>query len=247
MLVISIQIMYIPVLIPLYNCVEFLAEALQSLKDQTWGGWCAHIGVNGHGEGGGDVGSLASALTHLDSARIHVHIQGPTIQGKVASLHDLLGKVDACERCCGSGWIALLDADDQWNPTKLEEQVAALQVPAAGADVIGTWCRYFGDMTGSPTLPSGFVDPQVLAYMNPMINSSVLIRRPWCKWRYVEGGFGMEDYELWMQVVLSGGRLYNVGRHLVDHRIHGTSAFNSQKQDPRQLQNVFTERLKDVR
>lgn len=236
----------IPILIPLYNGVEFLLEALESLRDQTWPHWCAHIGVNGHGESGGDVGSLASALAQLDSVRIHVHVQDPVVQGKVASLHDLMGKVVACERCRGSEWIALLDADDRWTPTKLEEQVAALQGPAAGADVVGTWCRYFGDMTGSPALPAGYIEGSLLGNVNPMINSSVLIRRPWCKWRYVEGGYGMEDYELWMQIVLSGGRLYNVGKHLVDHRVHGASAFNTHKQDPRHLQLSFKERMKIV-
>lgn len=229
----------IPVFIPLYNGVEFLMEALQSLDDQTYPHWCAHIGVNGHGPDGGDVGSFAHALAARDPSRIHVHIQGPIIKGKVASLHSLLRGVDICERCRGSEWIALLDADDRWFPAKLEEQLHALQGPAAGADVIGTHCQYFGDMLGKPTLPTGIIDGSVLANMNPMINSSVLIRRSWCRWRYVEEGYGMEDYELWMQVVLGGGKLYNVGNVLVDHRIHGTSAFNTLKQDPRALQNVF--------
>jgi glycosyltransferase involved in cell wall biosynthesis len=235
--------MNIPVLIPLYNGVEFLAEALDSLLNQTWPHWTAYIGVNGHGEDGGAVGSLAKALATLDT-RIHVHVQGPNIQGKVAALHDLLATISKDDNK-DNEWIALLDADDRWHPTKLEEQVVALQGPARGADVIGTWCRYFGEMTGGPALPTGFVDAGVLTYVNPLINSSVLIRRPWCRWRYVEGGYGMEDYELWMQVVLGGGRLYNVGKVLVDHRIHAESAFNTQKQDPRQLQDQFVRTLSD--
>lgn len=38
-------------------------------------------------------------------------------------------------------WIALLDADDRWEPTKLERQVAALQ--AAPADVVCVYCDFY--------------------------------------------------------------------------------------------------------
>lgn len=230
--------MHVSVLIPLYNGVEFLAEALQSLCDQTWVHWEAHVGLNGHGDDGGEVGVLAKALAKMDP-RIHVHIQGSPIRGKIASLHNMLDKWAHHE------WIALLDADDRWHPTKLAEQFAALHGPARDAAVIGTWCQYIGTMSGSPTLPSEYIEPSLLGTVNPMINSSVLLHRSWCRWRYVEGGYGMEDYELWMRMVLAGGRLYNVGRILVDHRVHPTSAFNSQHQDPRFLQDRFRRSLKD--
>lgn len=219
----------IPILIPLYNGIEFLKEALDSVISQTYPHWEVHVGVNGHRDSGGHVGSLASALATMDP-RIHVHIQASHIQGKVASLHDLMTKTHPTHE-----WIALLDADDIWHPTKLEEQVAALQGAARETDVVGTWCRYIGEMSGSPNIPSGPIDPHILVHMNPMINSSVLIRRSWCRWRYVE----LEDYELWMQVVLGGGHLYNVGKVLVDHRIHRASAFNTKNHDPQVLQERF--------
>jgi len=38
----------------------------------------------------------------------------------------------------------------------------------------------------------------------------------------------MEDYSLWMDICLQGKKLYNLSEYLTWHRIHKTSAFNTQ-------------------
>jgi teichuronic acid biosynthesis glycosyltransferase TuaG len=179
------------------------------------------IGVNGHGASGGDVGILARLWETLD-ARVRVYIQPPTIKGKSQSLNDLMQHV------CGD-WIALLDCDDAWAPTKLEAQIQVLDTVARDAAVIGTHTVYFGDMQGTPTIPTGYIEPTTLLTVNPIINSSVLIRREYCRW---DGAYdGIEDYELWMRIVCAGGKLYNLPQHLTAHRIHTSSAFNTKQHD----------------
>lgn len=210
----------ISVLIPIYNGIEFLDECLQSVVAQTFTDWEVLIGVNGHGVMGGDVAVVANRWSEQDS-RIRVYVQGPPLKGKVESLNHLLVLAKA-------DWIAVLDCDDKWTPTKLQQQVEALQGGAKDADVIGTHCQIFGDRTTSPELPCGYIDPVVLENYDPIINSSSVTRRKWCHWEYnAINEYAIEDYYLWMRICLEGGRLYNVPEKLTWHRVYATSAFNS--------------------
>jgi len=45
----------ITILIPLYNGIEYLPEAIQSILSQTYTSWKLLIGINGHGDTGGDI------------------------------------------------------------------------------------------------------------------------------------------------------------------------------------------------
>lgn len=56
--------------------------------------------------------------------------------------------------------------------------MTAIQMSSRPIDIIGTHCSYFGDgAQGSPTLPSGWISLDSVLTSNPIINSSVLLRR----------------------------------------------------------------------
>ena len=223
---------FITILTPIFNGVEFLEQCIRSVIPQTFPDWELWIGVNGHGDDGGEVAQRVYEIAKLDS-RIHVVIQGPPLKGKVESLNHLVSLTT-------TEWIAVLDCDDVWEPLKLEMQVRAIHSHAYGADVIGTFCRYFGERYDSVSLESGYIDPEILENYNPIINSSSLIRRKFCNWEYEENHNGIcEDYYLWMKICLSGGILYNIPQILVWHRIHNRSAFNSQMQSDHMLRKWY--------
>ena len=217
----------ITVLTPLYNGIEFLEECVNSVIQQSFTDWEMLIAVNGHGADGGAAAEQARALAAKD-ARIRVLVQPPPIDDKVKSLND------AVTRAAGE-WIALLDCDDVWHGDKLRRQVEAL---ATGAAVIGTFAAYIGERSGSPLLCPGYVSPYHLLTCNHIINSSALVQRKFCTWRYPEGE-PLEDYDLWMRIVLQGGQLYNVPEVLTYHRIHASSAFKSKGHDPTRLCQAF--------
>ena len=220
----------ISILVPVYNGIEYLSECVTSVIAQTYVEWEMWIGINGHGDGG-EVALHAKEIAKQDP-RIHVIVQPPPLQGKVESLHDLL-------RRSSVPWIAILDCDDKWEPTKLQRQIDALD-HAKEADVIGTFCQYFGEREDRITLPAGYIDPMVLCTYNPIINSSALIKREYCSWIYNEMNYGVEDFYLWMEIVLKGGRLYNVPDYLTWHRIHVTSSFNSKGYSDEPIRAWFT-------
>ena len=75
---------FISILTPVFNGVEFLEQCIRSVRSQTFPDWELWIGVNGHGEDGGMVAQLASQYAASD-LRIHVVVQGPPLKGKVES------------------------------------------------------------------------------------------------------------------------------------------------------------------
>jgi len=214
--------MKVSILMPIYNGIEFLQESLPSVRRQTHKDWELLIGVNGHDDPQPIV-DIAENL-RMGDERVRIFVQ--TTKGKSDSLNDLMRHVT-------SDWVALLDVDDLWDITKLEEQTAAIRPDMA---VVGTLCRYFGDLAGSPNIPTGYIDPAVLKTVNPIINSSSLTRKQYCRWT---NKYDVEDYELWMRICLAGGKLFNLPKILVSHRIHRDSAFNGKQQDVEGLRQMY--------
>ncbi len=236
---------WVTILTPVWNGWEFLPECAHSVFSQEGSGgegssqsWEWIIGINGHGADGGlaysetvkFLDSVAAEIPRGCSVRI---VNLPTVKGKVEALNTMV------RSCAKADWVALLDCDDIWHPSKLAAQAAALAGPAAGADVIGTACHYFGDWNrAGPQLPSGWIPSDAWQRGNPLLNSSVLLRRELAHW---EDRFGLEDYDLWIRLSLAGARMYNLPDSLFLHRIHAASAFNGKgRQDAEGLRAFYS-------
>ena len=235
---------WVSIVTPVYNGWEFLEECAQSIflqKGLEAGTWEWLIGVNGHGENGGDA--LIAARKVEELAALH-----PGCSVRVWNLPTAHGKVEALNllaREARGNWVAVLDCDDVWAPTKLVTQKRELErlqatQPAAAANlgVIGTYCWYFGDMVGpGPVLPCGWIPRESVRVSNPLINSSCLVRRELAHW---ENRFhGLDDYDMWIRLTLAGWLFYNVDERLVYHRIHTSSAFNGKGQDVEGLRAAY--------
>jgi len=201
----------ISILIPLYNGVEYLNEAVTSVFLQTFESWELIIGVNGHPENS-EVYTTAKKLEDI-SHKIRV-FDFHQLKGKSVTLNEMV-------KFCKYDWICLLDADDKWLPTKLEKQLPYV----SSYDVIGTQCRYFGDKDIIPEIPLGDISKFDFFKVNPIINSSCLIKKGYAKWNSHYDG--VEDYDKWLQLRFSGKQFFNVAEVLVLHRIHKDSSFNA--------------------
>lgn len=220
--------MTVTILTALYNGVEFLEETVRSVLAQTYTDWRMIIGVNGHGETGGDVAMRAREIASLDlSGRIHVFVQPPPICNKSMSLNDLVRRTT-------TEWVCVLDADDKWLPTKLAAQNIARRV--TDAEVIGTGCVYFGERSGSPHIPYGSLPRGSTLPSNPIINSSVMLKKVHAYWDEAPGIQGIEDYDMWLRLDHQGVKMYNINSPLTFHRLHRASSFNTKPQDVPGLQ-----------
>jgi glycosyltransferase involved in cell wall biosynthesis len=138
-----------------------------------------------------------------------------TIKGKANTLNEML-------KHCSYNYIAILDVDDMWYPNKLEIQLQYLK----DYDVIGSNCVWFGEREGIvPPIPIGDISSFDFKTVNPIINSSSIIKKRLCYWN---DNF-VEDYDLWLRLRQQGKKFFNCNEILVKHRIHSSSAFNSTK------------------
>jgi hypothetical protein len=121
---------------------------------------------------------------------------------------------------CNYNYVAILDVDDIWHPQKLDIQSQLLNK----FDVIGSNCVWFGNRAGVvPQIPTGDISNTDFSIVNPIINSSSIIRKELAYWNEN----GIEDYDLWLRLRKQNKKFYNFKEILVKHRIHNASAFNS--------------------
>jgi len=200
----------ISILMPIYNGIEFIEESVSSIMQQTYEDWELIIGVNGHPPNS----EVFQKAVKYANEKIHVY-----------DLHELKGKSNSLNRMldfCNYNWVSLLDVDDKWLPEKLERQVPFMMT----YDVVGTNCQYFGDLNCCPQIPLGNISELNFKQVNPIINSSCLIKKDLCYWDANHDG--VEDYDLWLKLWSQKKTFYNVYDILVLHRIHKSSAFNAQ-------------------
>jgi glycosyltransferase involved in cell wall biosynthesis len=200
----------ISILMPIYNGVEFIDESVGSILNQTFNDWELIIGVNGLPENS-DVFKKA---IEYKSEKVNV-LDLFTIKGKANALNEMI-------KYCKYDYVALLDVDDIWHDKKLEKQVPFIEK----YHVVGSRCIYFGDINGVvPYNPVGDISMFDFFRINPIINSSCIIRKELCYWNHEWNG--VEDYDLWLKLRKQEKTFYNCSELLVKHRIHKTSAFNA--------------------
>lgn len=199
----------ITILIPIYNGIEFLNESLESVKNQTLKDWEVIIAINGHSENS----TVYKEALKYKNEKIKIY-DLYTVKGKSNTLNEML-------KLTKYDWIALLDVDDKWHRKKLEIQFRYIK----DYDIIGTNCKYFGDLDNSPKLPFGNLRNFNFLKFNPIVNSSSLIKKEFCFWdNYFDS---VEDYELWLRLKKQNKKFFNVKNILTYHRIHQNSFFNT--------------------
>ena len=196
---------------PIYNGIEFIEESVNSILTQTYENWQLIIGINGHSEKS-DVFNIAKKYELKNNKIIVLDLYN--IKGKSNVLNEMI-------KYCKYNYVALLDVDDIWDNTKLEIQSCFLN----NYDVIGSKCIYFGYKYNGfiPDIPVFDISNFDFYIGNPIINSSVIIKKDLCFWKENS----IEDYDLWLNLRRHKKKFYNCPEVLVKHRLHQESAFNS--------------------
>ena len=209
---------------PIYNGIEFIEESVSSIISQTYENWELIIAINGHPQNSNIFLKAKDYESRVEEdGKIRVY-DFYTIKGKSNTLNEMI-------KYCNFDYVALLDVDDIWQKDKLKIQSEFLGT----YDVIGSRCIYFGDKNGIvPQIPLEDISNFDFKIVNPIINSSVIIRKELCKWNEN----GIEDYDLWLRLRRKNKKFYNCKQILVKHRIHQASAFNS-KGHTQQLSNLM--------
>lgn len=204
----------VTVLMPVLNGEEWIAEALESIRHQTF----QDLEVLIIDDGCTDNSIAIIRSMNFPAIRI---IQGPR-QGLGAAL--AVG-VNASE----SEFLARQDSDDLSEPTRLEKQVAVM-MRNPNCVIVGSWANAI-DENGRHLriMKTPWQDKSIktaLNFFNPFVHTSVVLRREAvvCAGNYRAGPLKAhaEDYDLWTRLTPLGVAC-NLKETLVSYRIHPTS------------------------
>lgn len=104
----------VSIITPSYNCGRFIIETVNSVLSQTYKNWELII----YDDQSTDD-TLSVLMSQLKDNRIHVY-QSIVHKGAAASRNEAL-------KIAKGKWIAFLDSDDVWEPTKLERQIQFME------------------------------------------------------------------------------------------------------------------------
>jgi len=183
----------------------FLPQAIGTVLGQTLTDWELLIGVNGQDP----HGTFDAAYQWGDpEPRIAAYAM-PWLHSQGAAMNALLDHAQG-------DLIAALDVDDLWHPQKLEKQ----RPHADQFTIVGTLGRYFGTSDQDIAVPSREIPRRRFVLENPLLHSSVVMRRKHARWVECDDPMVPVDYVRWLDLAVQGGTFYNVPEPLTFIRLH---------------------------
>ena len=198
----------VSIITPVFNAEKFIEETMKSAQAQTFRNWEMLVLID---KGSKDrTGDLVQAEAGKDPRIKLVDVPG----GK--SVQDARNYGFKIAR---GKYIAFLDADDLWLPTKLDKQIALMK--ETGAALCYTNFRRLsvdGSRTGHEHVP-----PRKMTYADLLKNNSIGSPTPVVD-QDITGPLFMdtnrhEDYALWLKIVRQGHLALSVGEDLARYRI----------------------------
>ena len=210
----------VSIIMPVYNCAKYIGFAIDSVIKQTYTNWELTIVNDGSTD---NTQSIIDSYKNNDS-RIIALQQKNGRQGKARNL--------AIAHASGK-YLAFLDADDVWITQKLAIQMEEIEVAKADLvfsksymmdvnqnimdDIIGWHIGYLQGINGV----------EKMVEMNQIPILTVLVKK-----ELVESvkGFSedifianVEDYHLWLKLIMSSAVFYGSEKTLAYYRIHDNS------------------------
>jgi len=202
----------ITVLMPVYNGIRYLPEAVGAIKAQTTKDWKLLVVDDGSSDGSREY------VENLNDPNIEL----------LALPHVGLGAaLNAGLERCRSPFIARMDCDDTCHPTRLERQLQFLQTkPEIG--MVGTQFRYFGaggEVPSSRQLPldHDLIVSELFSGRLALVHASLMFRATAI---HSIGGYRVkgvgEDWDLFLRIC-EKTRAANLAETLYQWRLHPTS------------------------
>ncbi|WP_340102810.1 glycosyltransferase family 2 protein [Rhodohalobacter sp. 8-1] len=197
--------------IPVYNREKFIQNAIYSVLNQTYQNFEIIIIDDG------STDASISIIESIKDSRIKL-FKNTDNKGVVYTRNRYLKEAQG-------DYIAILDSDDSWLPTKLEKQIAFLENnPNYG--ICGSWAlrKYTTGKEDIWKYPN--TDDEIRARLpwgSAIVHSSMMLRRSILyKYdiEYKKGFDSVEDYDMIRQFV-KYSKAYNIEEPLIVYNIHG--------------------------
>lgn len=217
----------ISVVLPAYNCDQFIQQAINSILDQQFTDYELII-IN---DGSTD---LTHNLIRLYRDERIVYINNTTNQGLIACLNQAINQARG-------KYTARMDADDICSPDRLGAQYFYMEAHPHIA-VVASFINFInqdGQPAGSwPTDRLAASAPAIRAIMpreNCIAHPSVMMRTHIARrYRYATYQPHTEDYDLWLRLLADGYTIAKQPLELLYYRVHEQSVTKTrlQKRNP---------------
>ncbi len=223
----------VSVIMPAYNSETYIESAIRSIQEQTVENW--ELLVIEDGSKDGTAGLVAKLAAEDQRIRLLPNEQNMGTARSRNRGMDL----------CRGQYIAFLDSDDLWHPTKLEKQIALAE--ATGADILYTSYAIVDD-NGEKCCPD-FVVPETTD-LKKMLRcseigcSTVMLSGELAKAERFAENFYHEDYAMWLTLLQKGAKAAGVSEVLVDYRYHADSRAADKFSSAKRRWRIYRDLLK---
>ncbi|MDH6153982.1 glycosyltransferase involved in cell wall biosynthesis [Polynucleobacter sphagniphilus] len=226
----------VSVLMPAYNSESYLADSIDSILNQTY----ANIELIIFDDGSSD--GTRGVINAYSDPRI-VKILSDQNIGVVRARNQMI------DRAQGK-YIALMDADDIADPSRLQKQVLTLE--AGACDLCGSAQWILDEVTGAiKKSKDNFSDADLRSLLTvycTLCNSSVMGRAEIFKTFKYDLSMPMsEDYFLWTRMASAGYVFKNIQERLITYRVHPAQItathLESSKESTKVVQQLYLKSL----
>lgn len=208
----SVENIQLSIIIPCYNYGMFLKECLESVQHQTFKNWECIVVDNGSTD---DSKEVAMSFVNKDKRFIYVY----TEQRGVSYARNEAVRISKGQ------YILPLDADDKIGP---DYCLKALDILSKNSDVkvVYSNAELFGASRGKWVLPE-------FSFKNLLIENSIFCSAFFRKSDFeIAGGYseemkeGFEDWDFWIRMLKSGGKVVKMEETFFYYRIRENSRNN---------------------
>lgn len=221
----------VSIIVPVYNVEKFIVETIECVRAQSYENWELLLVEDVSTDGTKEV--IETYLHENQDDRIHLVCQP---ENKGAAHARNRGLKEATGR-----FIAYLDADDLWEPEKLEKQLAFMEERQAAFAFTG---YEFADEEGKG-LGKIVQVPATINYKEALKNTTIFTTTVMFDTDKIEKNMlnmpiiKSEDTALWWKVLRNGYIAYGLNENLVKYRRAGKSLSSNKLEAVRRIWNLY--------
>lgn len=181
----------VSVIMPMHNAAQYLAEAIQSVVNQTFKSWELIVSDDASNDGSAD---LVRHFSRVDP-RVKL-VEGSERGGPAKARNRAITFAEG-------RWLALLDSDDLWHPDKLSITLDFAQT----SNLALVYTSYYRVSAGEPVklieVPEA-VTYRKLLKTNHIATSTVMVSREMVPDFSMDEAFKFDDYATWLEMLKAG-------------------------------------------
>lgn len=220
----------VSIIMPSYNASQFIEESIESVLNQTYQDW--ELLITDDCSKDNSIEIIQSYVTKDSRIKLFsLKCNGGAAKARNKSISEAKGK-----------YIAFLDSDDIWDSSKLEEQIAFMEVNNLPFSFTA-----YDQMSEEGELLNKVIEvPKDISYHGYLKNTiigclTVIINKE------LVGDFKMpniktsQDMATWLLVLKRGYKAYGLNRNLATYRLVGNSNSSKKSKAAKDVWKVYRE------